>query len=358
MQYSQKPLSVACDCTEGWTGLDCATKVCPDGCSGHGSCVYGTCQCEALWAGSACSVKQCAIDCGSHGICQAGECLCLDGWTGAECSVQQCPSGCSGNGVCRPVAASNNVSATFECECHAGWNGTACAIKSCENGCSGHGYCWKMEGEGNRECVCDDGWGGDDCGEEACVPACASDHAICRGGVCLCEEGWGGLVCDEQLCLGGCDHGACAVGGKCICDSGWAGPHCTQSTCSGHGRWAGSTQGCDCKKPFFGVFCEQTQSCASLGDCSGHGICDNGQCFCQTGFTGLTCKVPISSSNQAKKAKTKASDNSFRFASRDAVTTTTVDCKNDCSFAGLCRNGKCICLAGRTGEACENRQTL
>jgi hypothetical protein len=62
-------------------------------------------------------------------------------------------------------------------------------------------------------------------------------------------------------CLDDCSqHGACA-GGTCFCDPGWAGPSCA------------APAGCP-------------------ASCSGHGACVHGTCFCDDEYSGHDCSVP------------------------------------------------------------------
>merc|ERR1712216_498522 len=99
--------------------------------------------------------------------------------------------------------------------------------------------------------------------------------------------------------MGGCAHGKC-VSGKCVCDVGWKGPHCTASTCNGRGVWRPG-QNCKCIAPFYGPYCGEKLSCLNFNDCSGHGKCHDGQCFCSAGFTGLTCSVLVSTTGRAQE---------------------------------------------------------
>ena len=76
-----------CHCAPGYGGVDCATPLCPSGCSGHGACVEQQCVCDEGWASDDCSVRGCAGGCNGHGICVDGTCHCEDGYSGASCGV-------------------------------------------------------------------------------------------------------------------------------------------------------------------------------------------------------------------------------------------------------------------------------
>ena len=128
---SQQPASPMCVCKPGWSGIDCETPVCPNGCGGHGSCDAvnndGTCDCSGGWSGSNCTVApHCiAVGCGEHGACNTvandGSCACTKGWSGASCEIVPIcqSSGCNGRGQC------NN--ATGKCICEGGYTGDDCA---------------------------------------------------------------------------------------------------------------------------------------------------------------------------------------------------------------------------------------
>eukprot|EP00960_Hanusia_phi_P002856 84717-Hanusia_phi.AAC.1 len=100
-----------CNCTEGYTGLQCSQKVamianfqirpgrkpCPDNCAGQGDCLEnGTCSCHRGWAGYNCSIEcmgGVANPCSGHGTCLAadGKCLCQDGYAGKNCTRRNVP---------------------------------------------------------------------------------------------------------------------------------------------------------------------------------------------------------------------------------------------------------------------------
>ena len=84
---SQQPASPMCVCKPGWSGIDCETPVCPNGCGGHGSCVSpGACRCDAGWGGARRQLAECEACCSGHGECVGGKserrCMCASGWRG------------------------------------------------------------------------------------------------------------------------------------------------------------------------------------------------------------------------------------------------------------------------------------
>ncbi len=93
------------------------------------------------------------------------------------------------------------------------------------------------------------------------------------------------------------DNGVC-FDGSCLCDTGWTGADCSIP---------------DTADPCDGV------------TCSGNGTCISGSCDCATGWTGVDCSTPVNTDPC------------------DGVT---------CSGNGTCVNGDCDCDTGYTGTDC------
>ncbi|XP_067894106.1 tenascin-R [Heterodontus francisci] len=105
---------------------------------------------------------------------------------------------------------------------------------------------------------------------------------------CNCEFGWTGKGCLVPCCLSNCSgHGMC-VDGQCLCDRGYTGQDCGDLRCP--------------------------------GDCNGHGLCVDAVCVCEEPYKGEDCGE--------------------------------LKCLNDCNYKGLCNHGVCSCQDGYTGEDC------
>jgi hypothetical protein len=297
-------------------------------CSYRGSCEEGRCQCKMearegkiyQYGGYDCSFGPsvvCPKDCSFHGVCQEnGECRCASGYVGAGCEMETCVNDCSGHGVC------------FEgmCACEDGWIGPGCsheeAKKQCKSGCSGHGKC-----DEKGACQCDTNYSGEHCGnlELPCPVPCANG-GNCNNGTCVCGGPWKGDSCQTPSCEDSCSgHGTCEGDGfkdaTCNCNMGWAGPTCacassSDEECSGHGM----CQDGEC-------FCHHewgNEACAARlctpPDCSGHGMCQSGQCECEDGWKSDSCGVKT--------------------------------CLEGCEAHGKCNGAVCECDAGFLGAKC------
>ncbi|KAL6490212.1 hypothetical protein MHYP_G00005570 [Metynnis hypsauchen] len=164
------------------------------------------------------------------------------------------------------------------------------------------------------------------CGESSAmgrldfVPHC-SDHGIFSMEVCgcVCNEGWTGKNCSEPRCPDDCSGQGMCIEGECVCDRDFGGDNCSEPRCPGDCSDHGLCIDGEC-------VCEEAYSgedCSigrCLNDCSEQGICLNGTCQCRPGFLGEDCS--------------------------------RVFCANNCSQKGDCKDGFCICLEGYTGDDC------
>ncbi|MFT7801650.1 tenascin-R-like isoform X1 [Arapaima gigas] len=121
------------------------------------------------------------------------------------------------------------------------------------------------------------------------VPQCSGHGRVSmdRCG-CVCDEGWTGKNCSEPRCPGDCSGQGVCVEGECVCDGDFTGDNCSEPRCP--------------------------------SDCSGRGLCVDGECVCEEAYGGEDCSLGR--------------------------------CLNDCSDQGMCINGTCRCNPGYLGEDC------
>eukprot|EP01006_Ploeotia_vitrea_P056350 TRINITY_DN68094_c12_g1_i1.p1 TRINITY_DN68094_c12_g1~~TRINITY_DN68094_c12_g1_i1.p1 ORF type:complete len:1074 (+),score=504.03 TRINITY_DN68094_c12_g1_i1:216-3224(+) len=209
---------------------------------------------------------------------------------------------------------------------------------SCPNNCWGHGICKKVK--------------------------LASGAII---GKCACAKGFAGVDCSGECSLHCSGHGECAgqdpLSVKCSCAKGFRGPGCYEAycadNCTGHGVCSNGR--CFCKEPFSGAACELDTSC------SGHGELLNGKCNCDAGYGGLACQQKVT-------CKSKCSDHGKCVGAKPEPGQKHVhgvckcddgwrgrlcnekECPKGCSMNGVCLpSGKCECYSSFVGEACDRQ---
>ena len=214
--------------------LAVSQAVCPNGCSGHGTCNSND-KCTCYSEGKKSYFGAANDPLAGHAyMAETITGVAMEAaYTGADCSLRTCPKGMSftslkngaheDNVECSDRGACNRD--TGVCECVPGWEGSACHKSSCPNSCSGHGVC-------------------------------QSNLAFAQDAGTRFVGGW-----DSGLQLG------------CKCDSGYRGLDCSKKECPSSADPLG----------FEG---------ASKGrDCSGRGLCDyaTGKCQCFSGYNGVSC---------------------------------------------------------------------
>lgn len=176
---------------------------------------------------------------------------------------------------------------------------------------------------------------------------------MCVKGECFCAAGWGlapgktGVnVCNDPVCPVECgDHGMCQDN-LCVCQDGWTGPACREpkciDDCSGHGTCtfvlANSPAECVCEYGFALPNCFNKALYKKLpscpNECSGAGLCMDGRCLCMEGTTGLDCSgVVCPEGTSGPSCQYRA-------------------CPRDCSGYGICFNGECSCDEFHLGPDC------
>nr|XP_046264235.1 tenascin-R isoform X3 [Scatophagus argus] len=166
------------------------------------------------------------------------------------------------------------------------------------------------------------------CGESSAmgrldfVPGC-SGHGSFSFDLCgcVCEEGWTGKNCSEPRCPDDCSGQGVCIEGECVCDRDFGGENCSEPRCPSDCSGRGLCIDGEC-------VCEESftgEDCMvgrCLNDCSDQGLCINGTCQCRPGYVGEDCSL--------------------------------VYCANNCSKKGVCKDGFCVCQDGFAGDDCNS----
>lgn len=142
---------------------------------------------------------------------------------------------------------------------------------------------------------------------------------------CICEEGWTGKNCSEPRCPDNCSGQGVCVEGECVCDRDFGGDNCSEPRCPADCSGRGLCIDGEC-------VCEESftgEDCMvgrCLNDCSDQGLCINGMCQCRPGYVGEDCSL--------------------------------VYCANNCSNKGVCKEGFCVCQEGFAGDDCNSGRLL
>mmetsp|Transcript_123592 Transcript_123592/g.357438 ORF Transcript_123592/g.357438 Transcript_123592/m.357438 type:complete len:623 (+) Transcript_123592:121-1989(+) len=233
---------------------------------------------------------------------------------GSECysdvaaldTFDPCPNRCGGNGECVEGAGG------LFCRCtRSGFGGHDCMQPmSCRSDCGPHGRCSQ-----EARCTCDNGWSGEDCSREAICPGAdtkCNGHGICQpSGACHCLSGFSGPDCGARtgaflqerfnVSTGLVDlrgevgslytsfvSGLRAVrkhdgsqpplaaggGAGSIAATAHSSSSASSATGWNEGNYGGSGKSCSV-------------------NCMNHGVCQDGVCFCQPGFYGVSCSTVL-----------------------------------------------------------------
>ncbi|XP_070697001.1 protein jagged-1b-like [Pempheris klunzingeri] len=307
-------------CLEGWSGPDCNTAICRQGCSTeHGSCKEpGGCKCLYGWQGQYCD--KCIPHPGCvHGTCvEPWQCLCDTNWGGHLCDkdLNYCGTHqpCLNGGTCI-----NTGPDKYQCTCAEGYSGANCerAEHAClSNPCSNGGSC--SETSQGYECQCAPGWSGPSCtiNVDDCSPNPCNHGGTCQdlvnGYKCHCPSQWTGKTC--LIDANECESKPCVnanscrnlIGGYfCECVPGWTGQNCDidindcKDQCQNGGTCKDLVNAyrCVCPPGFTGEHCERDIDDCASSPCLNGGRCQdevNGfQCLCLAGFSGNLCQLDI-----------------------------------------------------------------
>ena len=440
---------LSCFCDPGFGGADCSRsqpaacdpKSDVEVCNGNGACDRGVCFCEPGFTGPTCAVQLCPNQCSGHGTCNVttSTCSCHAPWAGDDCSVPACKNNCSGNGWCtsiRPVAPSDasvghlsdgipligrgggiagkrgrvshsELLNTLPVDVFTPAFDRIVNLQAKDFGRDSVGtptvtytevshQADALRSLTKAQCLCKPGFDGDDCSQHACHPACVPPYCFCGAeGIAYCAKGFSGPACTRKIAPNSTAlwlpsksskkfsartpsssamtisddrcRGGCGVNGLCVSSSGQS-----QTT-------KGSSFTCFCADGYFGERCQHRSNQTCPFNCSNHGLCVNGKCKCAPGFSGDACddasaacpgsSVPCSghgfcmSSGQCScdtldyGASLTVDDTQPESSGRTARSVQVwfgrdCSCPVPCAKGSHCQNGHCVCPPGRTGPSC------
>jgi len=392
-----------CICPTGYSGVLCdlavSGTVCDsEQCMNGGTCYETsmnnfTCQCQTGYFGSRCSLQNCTEDfCKNGGLCRLGEhvpvCECSPRYEGSQCEIDRCENvTCLNGGTCEVSIQSLQPI----CQCQNNYTGFSCEIdNSCPNQTCAHGeFCSSIDGQ----CMCPN--------RMACIKEVnASMNLVCdlrmpclNGGTCvddgegnfscLCSNGFYGRTCLFNICtMSTCRNGGTCfegiLGSHCICTPQYRGENCDVNKCENLTCLNGGTcrttvpslqPFCLCQNNYTGLSCEIDNSCSNQ-TCTNGEFCSsmNGQCLCPSGMACIkesnsiidfVCDRMMPCSNGSTCIDNGRSN--FTCLCMDGFYGKTCSFQNctssKCMNGGTCQEGSlgsyCVCSSQYDGENCE-----
>jgi len=120
-----------CTCYSNWIGNDCSERVCAYG--------YAWADSTAAGSASGRAAGHHYAECSNKGVCdrKKGECKCFDGYEGKACRRSVCPNKCSGHGTCEYMEEivtgydAWDAKKVMQCRCDPHWSGADCSSRMC-----------------------------------------------------------------------------------------------------------------------------------------------------------------------------------------------------------------------------------
>jgi len=287
------------------------------------------------WVPSTCPLSPCPgkPPCSNQGRCYRGKCDCVNGFTGKDCSIEACPGACAGHGRCVEFGEGDSTDALESLGMDVGSliaqleAKVGSDISSIIDKPINAAIANEIQASRANQVVTD----ASTSAVTNITKRILSNHLAeffsksdIKKGQCICVPPYAPPTCETMRCPKDCSgHGLCH-NAACMCDSGFGGIDCTDVICS--------------PEP----------------DCSGNGNCIAGECICNAGWSddGCTKRVacPNDCSGNGQCERGGVCKCEPKFTGKDCAY--SVGCTNFCSGRGDCVADKCVCDALFVGPDC------